>query len=82
MHQFGVRVISVKDILMSLFINTTVCLIILSLVYMRGQADDDPCCIHAIIASSGCSKSLNKYSPQMEAVIFLIKLTTVLLKTQ
>jgi hypothetical protein len=41
-HQFGVRVIPVKVMLLSFFFlsNKKVCLITLALVYVRGQAND------------------------------------------
>lgn len=58
-----------------------VCLIILALAYVRGQGDDNPGGNNAVMAPSGCTKTLNKYGPQMEAAT-LIKLNQRLLHTQ
>lgn len=61
--------------------NKQVCLIILALAYVRGQGDDNPGGNNAVMAPSGCTKTLNKYGPQMEAAT-LIKLNQRLLNTQ
>lgn len=61
--------------------NKQVCLIILTLAYVRGQGDDNPGGNNAVMAPSGCTKTLNKYGPQINSAT-LIKLNQRLLNTQ